>query len=170
MAIPELVASLCTLMVLWPLAITSELGEFLFMPMALAVTFCMVAACLLSWTFVPTLAAFWLKPHADQATSEETREDHGKHEVFEIEPNAKPRKAWYRLLFAKWEGLIAKGIASYSRLLDRVLNHRVTIVLIAFGLLIVVLGTLGMNLRREFFPDVDSGAFQMTVRAERHPD
>ena len=45
------------------------------------------------------------------------------------------------------------------------LNHRVAVVLIAFGLLIAALGTLGVNLRREFFPDVDSGAFEMTVRA-----
>ncbi len=164
-AMPELVASLCTLMVLWPLAITSELGQFLFKPMALAVTFCMIAAYLLSRTFVPTLAAYWLKPNPAHAPLERTRGDNGEHETFEIEPNAKPHGGSSRSLFGMWEGLIDMGIAGYSRLLERVLNHRAAVVLIAFGLLIAALGTLGVNLRREFFPDVDSGSFEMTVRA-----
>ena len=57
------------------------------------------------------------------------------------------------------------AIAGYTRLLDRMLNHRLVTVAIAFGMLTVVLGTMGVNLRREFYPDVDSGAFEMTVRA-----
>src|SRR4051794_29321600 len=47
-AMPELVASLCTLLVLAPLALMPGLGEFLYRPMAAAVTFAMVAAYLLS--------------------------------------------------------------------------------------------------------------------------
>ena len=35
-ALPELVSTICTLLVLWPLALTSELGMFLFKPMAMA--------------------------------------------------------------------------------------------------------------------------------------
>ncbi len=164
-AMPELVASLCTLMVLWPLAITSELGQFLFKPMAMAVTFCMIASCLLSWTVVPMLASIWLKRQPAKASQEEARRDDGANETFQIEPNAKPFEGSSRSLFAKWEGLIERVIAGYSRLLDRVLNHRGIIVLVAFGLLIVALGTMGLNLRREFYPDVNSGAFEMTVRA-----
>ena len=41
-AMPELVASLCTLLVLAPLALMPGLGEFLFRPMALAVAFAMI--------------------------------------------------------------------------------------------------------------------------------
>ena len=61
---PELVASLCTLLVLAPLALMPGLGEFLFRPMALAVAFAMIAAYLLSRTFVPSRSAAWLKAHA----------------------------------------------------------------------------------------------------------
>ena len=63
-AMPELVASLCTLLVLAPLALMPGLGEFLFRPMAMAVAFAMIAAYLLSRTFVPSRSARWLRPHA----------------------------------------------------------------------------------------------------------
>src|SRR5205807_1946347 len=62
-AMPELVASCCTLLVLAPLALMPGMGAFLFRPMAMAVAFSMIAAYLLSRTFVPALCSLWLKPH-----------------------------------------------------------------------------------------------------------
>src|SRR3954453_10984127 len=56
-AMPELVASCCTLLVLSPLALMPGLGKFLFRPMALAVTFAMVSAYLLSRSLVPALCS-----------------------------------------------------------------------------------------------------------------
>ena len=60
-------ASCCTLLVLAPLALMPGLGTFLFRPMALAVTFAMVAAYLLSRSFVPALCSLWLRGHAPKA-------------------------------------------------------------------------------------------------------
>src|SRR5205807_4428214 len=54
-AIPELVASLCTLLVLAPLALMPGMGTFLFRPMALAVAFAMLSAYILSRSFVPAM-------------------------------------------------------------------------------------------------------------------
>src|SRR3954469_3993873 len=62
-AVPELVAALCTLLVLSPLALMPGLGVFLFRPMFFAVAFAMAIAYLLSRTFVPARCAAWLKPH-----------------------------------------------------------------------------------------------------------
>src|SRR5207244_9660019 len=62
-AMPELVAMGCTLLVLAPLALMPGMGKFLFRPMALAVTFAMVAAYLLSRTLVPALCSLWLRHH-----------------------------------------------------------------------------------------------------------
>ena len=62
-ALPELAASCCTLLVLMPLAFMPGLGEFLFKPMAIAVAFAMAAAYLLSRSFVPSRCAGWLKGH-----------------------------------------------------------------------------------------------------------
>ncbi len=56
-AMPELVASLCTLLVLAPLALMPGLGEFLYRPMAAGVAFAMISAYFLSRTFVPSRSA-----------------------------------------------------------------------------------------------------------------
>ena len=65
-ALPELVSTLCTFLVLAPLALMPGLGAFLFRPMAFAVAFAMIAAYILSRTFVPSRSAQWLKPHAHE--------------------------------------------------------------------------------------------------------
>ena len=48
-------ASCCTLLVLAPLALMPGMGAFLFRPMALAVAFSMIAAYILSRSFVPAM-------------------------------------------------------------------------------------------------------------------
>ncbi len=68
-AMPELVSTLCTFLVLSPLVFTPGLGQFLFKPMAMAVAFSMIAAYILSRTLVPACSAFWLKPHGGHARS-----------------------------------------------------------------------------------------------------
>ena len=62
-AMPELVSTLCTFLVLAPLVLHARHGQFLFKPMAMAVAFAMIAAYILSRTLVPACSAFWLKPH-----------------------------------------------------------------------------------------------------------
>jgi multidrug efflux pump subunit AcrB len=142
-ALPELVSTLCTFLVLAPLALMPGLGVFLFKPMALAVAFAMIASYILSRTFVPSKSALWLKPHSH---------DH------------KPRGAIARA-FARWEALIDRGIALYVRGLDGVMARPRTTVTFAFGMLVLVIGVLIGPMRREFFPEVDAGAFEMSVRA-----
>ena len=56
-AMPELVSTLCTFLVLAPLALMPGMGEFLFMPMTLAVAFAMCSAYILSRTLVPACSA-----------------------------------------------------------------------------------------------------------------
>ena len=62
-AMPELVSTICTFLVLAPLALMPGMGEFLFRPMALAVAFAMICAYLLSRSFVPCFSALLLKSH-----------------------------------------------------------------------------------------------------------
>src|SRR5580704_4417988 len=88
-AMPELVASLCTLLVLAPLALMPGLGEFLYRPMAAAVAFAMISAYVLSRSFVPARSARWLKPHGSHEQPHEighieVRDDHET--TFAIEP------------------------------------------------------------------------------------
>jgi multidrug efflux pump subunit AcrB len=149
-AVPELVASLCTLLVLAPLALMPGMGEFLFRPMALAVAFAMISAYLLSRTFVPARSAGWLKPHAHH-------DDHSQGEG--------RRPSLLARAFARWEAVIDAAIAWYVRKLEVVLRFRRLAVASAVLLLAATLGLLGTQLRREFFPEVDSGAFEIYVRA-----
>jgi multidrug efflux pump subunit AcrB len=160
-AMPELVASLCTLLVLAPLAMMPGMGKFLFRPMFLAVTFAMCIAYILSRTFVPSRCAKWLKAHGHKPI-ESTTFDRQHRNVHE---NA-PAQGLLSKLFEKWEGLIDIGISIYIRLLRIVMKARILTVIAAFGLLTAVVLIFGTRLRQEFFPEVDAGAFEIYVRAE----
>ena len=171
-AMPELVASLCTLLVLAPLALMPGLGEFLYRPMAAGVAFAMISAYVLSRSFVPSRAARWLKAHNNHAHgASEPRVDEadlGEEQSFEIEPIAEKKTVAagaLRRAFARWESMIEAGIGWYVRQLNRALNHRLLVVLGAVGLLAATMVVLGPRLRREFFPEVDSGAFEIYARA-----
>ncbi len=105
MAIPELVASCCTLLVLAPLALMPGMGTFLFRPMAMAVAFAMISAYLLSRTLVPALGSLWLESHTPAGrtrTSAGTSEHRSEHENPQIKGPVGRAFAW-------WEGLIGQG-------------------------------------------------------------
>jgi len=145
-ALPELVANVSTLLVLAPLALMPGSGSFLFRPMTMAVAFAMVTAYILSRTFVPARAAAWLRDKEAAGGSGPSRN-----------PIARA--------FARWQKMIEAGVGWYSRRLDWVLDHRWLVVLGSFGTLAIVISVLIEPLRREFFPQVDSGAFEIYVRA-----
>jgi multidrug efflux pump subunit AcrB len=153
-AMPEMVAMCCTLLVLAPLAMMPGMGTFLFRPMATAVAFAMISAYILSRSFVPARCMLWLKPHAS---------GHGEH-GHQGHPAPHSRNPIARA-FAAWERLIDRGIHRYVQLLKIILRARLLVVLSAFGLLAVILGLGLLILKREFFPEVDAGAFEMYVRA-----
>ena len=145
-AMPELVSTICTFLVLAPLALMPGMGVFLFRPMAFAVAFAMISAYILSRTLVPSYSALLLKSYG--------------HEGGEAKP-----KGFFGRAFQRWEGLIDQGIKLYCRGLDTVLRHRLLTIGTGYGLLVAVLLIYGSILRREFFPEVDSGAFEMVLRA-----
>ena len=160
-AMPELVASLCTLLVLAPLAFMPGMGKFLFRPMFLAVAFAMTIAYILSRTFVPSRCANWMKPHNHMPIDPHVA--NGDHRDMH---ESRPTKSLLGRLFARWESVIDRGIGVYVRLLERVLKARLIVVVMAFGLLAAVVVVIGPQLRREFFPEVDAGAFEIYVRAK----
>ena len=143
-ALPELVSTLCTFLVLAPLALMPGLGAFLFRPMALAVAFAMISSYILSRTFVPSRSAVWLRGH-----------EHGQEQT--QGPIARA--------FAKWEQMIDRGIAIYVKGLDGVMSHPRTTITVAFTALALVMVSLLPIIRREFFPEADAGSFEMAVRA-----
>ncbi|MEZ6139681.1 MAG: efflux RND transporter permease subunit [Zavarzinella sp.] len=69
-AIPRLLAMLCILAVFIPAFLMEGAARGLFLPLALAVAFAMIASYLLSSTFVPVIAIWLLKARPHQAESE----------------------------------------------------------------------------------------------------
>jgi multidrug efflux pump subunit AcrB len=157
---PALAASLCTLLVLLPLTLMPGLGPFLFRPLFLAVAFAMVIAFVLSQSFVPARCAAWLRSHGHKPIESDVAdyEHRNEHE------NAPPRSILGRL-FVRWEAILDSGIRGYTQLLAVALQARVAVIAGAFTILALVVVLLGPNLRREFFPEVDAGAFEIFVRA-----
>jgi multidrug efflux pump subunit AcrB len=143
---PELVATLSTLLVLAPLALMAGAGQFLFKPMALTVALAMLGSYLLAMSFVPSRAAAWLKPH---------RAGH----------NGRTAGLAGRAL-AKVQAAIDMAIRWYTRQFERVMRHRLLTVAAAAASLALVLVLLTPHVRREFFPETDAGAFELFVRAD----
>ena len=146
-ALPELVSSLCTLLVLMPLAVMPGMTSFLFGPLAMAVAAAMATAYILSRTLIPTCAAAWLKPKEINPDSEQAQ------------------RGLIGRAFDRWQRAIDRFIDGYGKMLDWVLDRRWPTVIFAYTTLLLVLLFLTPSLRREFFPQADAGSLEMYVRA-----
>jgi multidrug efflux pump subunit AcrB len=162
---PELVSTLCTFLVLAPLALMPGMGEFLFMPMTLAVAFAMCSAYVLSRTLVPCCSAAWLSGHGHGHRDGNGHDDHARAtDGFNGDDNGHgKRPGTIARAFARWKRLIDGMFESYSRGLTKVVEHR--LLTIGFGALLATLVIFWPIMRREFYPDVDGGAFEMYARA-----
>ncbi len=66
-SVPALVSTLCICIVFLPMFFLSGVSRYLFVPLAEAVVFAMLASYMLSRTLVPTLAMYLLKDHDEHA-------------------------------------------------------------------------------------------------------
>src|SRR6185312_7778782 len=106
----------------------------------------------------PACSAAWLKPSQTDKQRDPEQRNPGQRDP-------EQRGGFVRRAFARWQRLIEQGIEKYLHALDWTLDHRKLSVACAFVLLAVVTAVLVVPLRREFFPIVDGGAFEMYVRA-----
>jgi multidrug efflux pump subunit AcrB len=122
-------------------------ARYLFVPLAEAVVFAMLASYLLSRTLVPTLAKYFLKAHAQQDSHE-----------------SRPSKNWLVRFQAGFERGFEHIRSSYRRLLETFIEHRGIFIagfLVACFLSFALIPWLG----QDFFPSVDSGEFTLHLRA-----
>src|SRR5262247_62285 len=143
-AVPALVSALCICIVFLPMFFLSGVARYLFVPLAEAVVFAMLASYLLSRTLVPTLALYLLKPKA--------------HHV-----------ALSRNPLVRFQDSFERGFEhlrqSYQRLLTTLIHRRSVFVPI-FLLLCLSAWGLVPWLGENFFPDTDSGQILLHVRAK----
>jgi CzcA family heavy metal efflux pump len=146
-AIPALVSTLSICIVFVPMFLLTGVARYLFVPLAEAVVFAMLASYLLSRTLVPTMAKYFLKGHAEQ-------------NVNEVNPSKNPLmrfQAWFEHGFERARN-------AYRTLLETFIGHRRIFVA---GFLMACFLSFGLLpwLGQDFFPSVDSGEFTMHLRA-----
>jgi multidrug efflux pump subunit AcrB len=143
-AVPALVSTLCICIVFLPMFFLSGVAKFLFVPLAEAVVFAMLASYILSRTLVPTLAMYLLAAH-----------DH--HAV----PSRNPLARFQRAFNRTFERIRAR----YARLLRSLVFSRkafVPLFLLVCLSAFLLVPFLGQN----FFPATDNGSFTLHIRAK----
>src|SRR5467141_3759916 len=143
-AVPAFVSTLCICIVFLPMFFLSGVARYLFVPLAQAVVFAMLASYLLSRTLVPTLAMYLLKAKQhDRAAS---------------------RNPLVRFQLAFERGFERLRNAYHSLLASLV--HRRTLFIPAFLLTCLAVFLLVPWLGQDFFPNTDSGQFILHLRAK----
>ncbi|MPV66644.1 efflux RND transporter permease subunit [Burkholderia sp. BE17] len=144
-AVPAFVSTLCICIVFVPMFFLTGVARFLFVPLAEAVVFAMLASYVLSRTLVPTLAMLLFRPQQastgpDHATSRFARLHHAFNNAFER------LRAWYIVL------------------LSMLLVRRRFYAMCFLGFCVLSTG-LVFALGRDFFPNADSGNIRLHMRA-----
>ncbi|KVD68577.1 RND transporter [Burkholderia ubonensis] len=144
-AVPAFVSTLCICIVFVPMFFLTGVARYLFVPLAEAVVFAMLASYVLSRTLVPTMAMLLFRPQQastgpDRSTSRFARIHHRFNHAFE------------RLR------------ASYIVLLSMLLVRRRFYAMCFLGFCVLSTG-LVLALGRDFFPNADSGNIRLHMRA-----
>ena len=146
-ATPAFVSMLCICIVFVPMFYLDGVAKFLFVPLAEAVVFAMIASFILSRTLVPTMAKYLLKPHeAERHHARKTRNP-------------------LLMLHLAFEAGFENMRQAYRRLLTDTMRHRwifIPAFLAAIASSFLLVPYLGQN----FFPAVDAGQMLMHVRTQ----
>jgi len=142
-AVPAFVSTLCICIVFVPMFFLTGVAKFLFVPLAEAVSFAMLASYLLSRTLVPTMVLYIMRGHEHKAAGPKTFLGH------------------FQRGFERGFERLRQG---YRDLLGSALEHRQ---LFAACFLIFCVLSFGLIffLGQDFFPNVDAGVFRLHVRA-----
>ena len=143
-AVPALVSTLCICIVFLPMFFLSGVSRYLFVPLAEAVVFAMLASYVLSRTLVPTMAMYLLKVHDRRAVPS-------------------------RNIFARVQHAFERGFervrGSYQELLGKLVGARAVFIPV-FLVLCAATFLLAPYLGQNFFPSSDNGSFILHLRAK----
>ena len=153
--VPAFVSLLCICIVFIPMFFLNGVAKYLFVPLAEAVMFSMIASFILSRTLVPTLAKYLLRPHA------QTHHHDPEHHEHVLPPSRNPL---VRLQQAFERGFSAIR-EKYKDLLLMALGHRGKFIVGFLGFLLSS-SALVPWLGRNFFPTVDAGQIKLHIRAQ----
>ena len=144
-AIPAFVSTICICIVFVPMFFLTGVARYLFVPMAEAVVFAMLASYVLSRTLVPTMAMYLLHAH----------EVHGA--------GASSRNPFVLIQRAIDRGFVRMR-DGYRGLLERCVRSRRIFTALFLGACVASLA-LAQWVGEDFFPAVDGGQFKLHLRA-----
>jgi CzcA family heavy metal efflux pump len=147
-AIPAFVSTLSICIVFVPMFFLSGVARYLFVPLAEAVVFAMLASYFLSRTIVPTMAKYLLKPHSAEAEKAK-------------QTSRNPFIVFQRIFERNFERLRS----AYHGFLNLCVENRATFLVCFFAFCLLSIGILYPWLGQDFFPSVDGGQFKLHVRA-----
>jgi multidrug efflux pump subunit AcrB len=150
-ALPALVSTLAICIVFIPMLLLTGIAHYLFIPLAEAVVFAMLASYILSRTLVPTLAKYWVKRSLHVHMDEQS--------------------GFMMSLFARFEHGFERSRDAYRQILQAALRARWPFLFrfmlagIAVSSLVLPLGRYWPGLGEDFFPTVDAGQIKLHLRA-----
>src|SRR5580700_10855981 len=147
-AVPAFVSTLCICIVFIPMFFLSGVAKYLFVPLAEAVIFAMLASYMWSRTIVPTMAMYLLSAEDEYNAAE----------------HAGQKMGLFRRYQQKFEHAFESFREKYRHALSSALEN--AWLFSACFLLFCVLSTgLVFFLGRDFFPNVDAGQIRLHMRA-----
>lgn len=154
-AVPVIVSTLTTLVVLLPILFVPGIAGFLFQDLALTISFALVVSTVAALSIIPLLSSQFF---SENKNSDQNEPDSNP----DIQPE-KPRK----------ESAISRALgdafirldSSYKNLLEKVIGKSRLVITASIVLFILSL-PLYLTLGGEFFPPVDENAFVLNVKRE----
>jgi CzcA family heavy metal efflux pump len=142
-AVPAFVSTICICIAFVPMFFLTGVAKFLFVPLAEAVVFAMLASYFLSRSLVPTLVMYMMRGHHERA--------------------AGPKKFFGRMQQSFQNGF-ERFRNGYYELLETTIQHRA---IFATCFLLFCVLSLGWYffLGEDFFPSVDAGQMRLHIRA-----
>jgi len=143
-AVPALVSTLCICIVFVPMFLLNGVARYLFVPLAEAVVFAMLASYVLSRTLVPTMAMYLLRAKPHDAV------------------RSRNPLVWFQQGF---ERRFEQLRHAYRDALTTLVNRRAIFIPV---FLLFCVATFGLTpwLGQDFFPNTDSGQFILHMRAK----
>ena len=142
-AIPALVSTLCICIVFVPMFFLTGVARYLFVPLAEAVVFAMIASYVLSRTLVPTMVMMMMS---------------GAHTSATDKPSLLQR------VYKRFDAGFERFRGGYVIILSKLITHRKMFGSVFLLFCVLSLG-LVFALGRDFFPSVDSGQIRLHMRA-----
>src|SRR5215475_11950719 len=147
-AVPAFVSTLCICIVFIPMFFLSGVAKFLFVPLAEAVIFAMLASYMWSRTIVPTLAMYLLSAEDEYHAEEHVGE----------------RQGLFRRYQQKFEHLFETLREHYRNASSSALDSSTLFSACFLGFCVLSV-MLAFVLGRDFFPSVDAGQIRLHMRA-----